>query len=125
MRTRRQEGAKTDAKGFFVARGVSSVSGDARHGRDARATCLSSRLRVFAFAWLFLVVIPVSLVRGAEPFILGADISWVPEDEADGATYFDHGVQKDIFQILHDYQFNYIRLRVFVDPRAPHGYAAG
>jgi len=59
------------------------------------------------------------------PFILGADISWVPEDEADGAQYFDHGVRKDIFQILHDYKFNYVRLRLFVDPSSSDGYARG
>jgi arabinogalactan endo-1,4-beta-galactosidase len=57
------------------------------------------------------------------PFILGADISWVPEDEADGAQYFDHGVQKDIFQILQEYKFNYVRLRVFVNPSSTNGYA--
>lgn len=57
------------------------------------------------------------------PFIFGADISWVPEDEADGAQYFDHGVRKDIFQILRDYKFNYIRLRLFVDPSSSNGYA--
>lgn len=59
------------------------------------------------------------------PFILGADISWVPEDEADGAQYFDLGTRKDILQILKDHGFNAIRLRVFVDPSAPRGYAAG
>jgi arabinogalactan endo-1,4-beta-galactosidase len=58
------------------------------------------------------------------PFILGAEVSWVPEDEADGAEYYDHGVKKDIFQILKEYKFNYIRLRLFVDPGAPDGYAA-
>jgi len=57
------------------------------------------------------------------PFILGADISWVPEDEADGAEYFDHGAKKDIFQILQDYKFNYIRLRLFVNPASTNGYA--
>lgn len=57
------------------------------------------------------------------PFILGADVSWVPEDEADGAQYFDHGVRKDMFQILHDYKFNYIRLRLFVNPSSSNGYA--
>src|SRR5436853_636370 len=59
------------------------------------------------------------------PFILGADISWVPEDEADGAQYFDGGVREDVVQILKDHAFNYVRLRVFVDPAAPGGYAAG
>src|ERR1035438_202327 len=57
------------------------------------------------------------------PFILGAEISWAPEDEADGAEYYDHGVRKDIFEILKEYKFNYIRLRLFVDPGAPDGYA--
>jgi len=50
------------------------------------------------------------------PFILGAEVSWAPEDEADGAVYYDHGVRKDIFAILKEYKFNYIRLRLFVNP---------
>jgi arabinogalactan endo-1,4-beta-galactosidase len=57
------------------------------------------------------------------PFILGAEVSWAPEDEADGAQYFDHGVRKDIFKILKEYKFNYIRLRLFVNPGATNGYA--
>src|SRR5215472_13049419 len=66
-----------------------------------------------------------NIVRNSRtgPFILGADISWVPEDEADGAQYFDRGTRKDIFQILRDYQFNYVRLRLFVNPSAADGYA--
>ena len=58
------------------------------------------------------------------PFILGAEVSWASEDEADGAVYYDHGVRKDIFAILKEYKFNYIRLRLFIDPGAPDGYAA-
>jgi arabinogalactan endo-1,4-beta-galactosidase len=57
------------------------------------------------------------------PFILGAEVSWVPEDEADGAEYYDHGVRKDIFAILKEYKFNYIRLRLFVNPASTNGYA--
>jgi arabinogalactan endo-1,4-beta-galactosidase len=57
------------------------------------------------------------------PFILGAEVSWVPEDEADGAEYFDHGVKKDIFEILKEHKFNYIRLRLFVNPASTNGYA--
>jgi arabinogalactan endo-1,4-beta-galactosidase len=57
------------------------------------------------------------------PFILGAEVSWAPEDEADGAEYFDHGVKKDIFEILKEYKFNYIRLRLFVNPSSTNGYA--
>ena len=59
----------------------------------------------------------------ARPYILGADVSWIQQDEAQGATYFDEGVQKDFFEILTDRAFNFARLWIFVDPSAPDGYA--
>jgi arabinogalactan endo-1,4-beta-galactosidase len=67
---------------------------------------------------------PGKSVSRQGPFILGADVSWVPEEEAAGATYYDNGVKMDIFDILKKYKFNYVRLRIFVDPKAPGGYAA-
>ena len=63
------------------------------------------------------------MTKRADPYIIGADISWIPEDEAAGATYFDKGVRKDIFEILTSHGFNWVRLRTFVDPKAPGGYA--
>jgi arabinogalactan endo-1,4-beta-galactosidase len=76
-----------------------------------------------------LVIAGLSMRAGAQaartqPFILGADISWVPQDEASGAVYYENGVKKDVFQIFKDYRFNYVRLRLFVNPKAPGGYAA-
>jgi arabinogalactan endo-1,4-beta-galactosidase len=68
---------------------------------------------------------PGKPVSRTGPFILGADISWVPEDEAAGATFYDNGKKMDIIAILKKYKFNYVRLRIFVDPSAPDGYAAG
>jgi arabinogalactan endo-1,4-beta-galactosidase len=59
-----------------------------------------------------------------DPAILGADISWVQEREARGIRYSDQGAQKDILEILKDHQFNWIRLRIFHDPKAPRGYSA-
>ncbi|MDR0518423.1 MAG: glycosyl hydrolase 53 family protein [Fibromonadaceae bacterium] len=53
-----------------------------------------------------------------EPFALGADISWIPQREAGGVKYADNGQVKDIFEILKEHKFNYIRLRLFVDPTA-------
>ena len=50
------------------------------------------------------------------PFLIGADISWIPEDEAAGARYFVKNQQKDPILLLRDAGFNAIRLRVFVDP---------
>lgn len=60
------------------------------------------------------------------PFILGADISSVQEAVDQGAVYIDtDGQQKNIIDLLKNHGFNYIRLRAFVDPGAPYGYAAG
>jgi arabinogalactan endo-1,4-beta-galactosidase len=58
-------------------------------------------------------------------FILGADVSWLLEDEAAGATYYDGDVKLDLLELLRARGFNYIRMRTFVDPSAPGGYAAG
>jgi beta-galactosidase len=55
--------------------------------------------------------------------ILGADISFLPELEAKGVKFSDKGVEKDAIQILKEYGFNYIRLRIFNDPAGPKGYS--
>ena len=56
-------------------------------------------------------------------FIVGADISAVPAAEARGIKFSDNGAQKDILQILKDHGFNYIRLRIFVEPTNQGGYS--
>lgn len=56
------------------------------------------------------------------PFILGADISFVQEEEDKGNVFVDGGVQKDFLQILTDHGFNYARLRLFHSPGNPNGY---
>jgi arabinogalactan endo-1,4-beta-galactosidase len=50
------------------------------------------------------------------PYLIGADVSWIPQDEAAGAVYFQDGVQKDPLLILKDAGFNAIKLRQFVNP---------
>jgi beta-galactosidase len=57
--------------------------------------------------------------------ILGADISFLPQLEARGIKFSENGVQKDVFEILKDHGFNYIRLRLFVDPANDSGYSPG
>ncbi len=70
-----------------------------------------------------------SAVQSAEakkvdvPFILGADISWVQEQEDEGIRFSDRGAHKDIFAILRDRKLNWIRLRIFNDPKADNGYS--
>ena len=66
---------------------------------------------------------------GAFPFnpsyILGADISWATQHEAEGYTYSDGTTKKPMEQIMAENGFNYIRLRTFVDPSASDGYSPG
>ncbi|MDR2732173.1 MAG: glycosyl hydrolase 53 family protein [Fibromonadaceae bacterium] len=53
-----------------------------------------------------------------EPFALGADISWIQQKENEGVRYYHEGMRQDPFIILKEHGFNYIRLRLFVDPTA-------
>lgn len=56
------------------------------------------------------------------PFILGADISGTQESDVE---YVDtDGQVKTIFEVLANHGFNYVRLRTFVEPGAPYGYAS-
>jgi arabinogalactan endo-1,4-beta-galactosidase len=58
------------------------------------------------------------------PFMIGADISQVEEQEDSGSTWVDDGMQMDMLALLRGRGFNWIRLRAFVDPRAQGGYSS-
>lgn len=55
--------------------------------------------------------------------MLGADISFLPELEDKGLSFHLNGDTLDALKMLHDYGFNYIRLRIFVNPENEKGYA--
>lgn len=55
--------------------------------------------------------------------IIGADISWLPQQEKHGASFSHNGVEKDVLEILKENHFNWIRLRLFVDPTTENGYS--
>ncbi|NQU88107.1 MAG: glycosyl hydrolase 53 family protein [Mariniphaga sp.] len=55
--------------------------------------------------------------------MIGADISFLPQLESRGIKFIDDGVEKDAIQMLKDHGFNYIRLRIFVNPEVPGGYS--
>jgi arabinogalactan endo-1,4-beta-galactosidase len=55
--------------------------------------------------------------------MIGADISFLPELEARGMKFKDNGIEKDAILILRDHGFNYIRLRIFVNPENDKGYS--
>ncbi|MEV0402374.1 glycosyl hydrolase 53 family protein [Actinoallomurus sp. NPDC050550] len=53
----------------------------------------------------------------AATFVKGADVSWLPQMEATGYTFYDSsGVQRDLLTILKGYGINAIRLRTWVNP---------
>ena len=82
-----------------------------------------------SFVYIFLIITSISLTvsnthaQKAPTKIIGADISFLPQLEARGIKFSDKGVQKDAIQILKEYGFNYIRLRIFVNPEADSGYS--
>lgn len=58
-------------------------------------------------------------------FIKGMDVSTLLEVEQLGAKFYDNGVEKDCFEILKSYDINYIRLRMWNDPKSEKGEAYG
>jgi arabinogalactan endo-1,4-beta-galactosidase len=59
-----------------------------------------------------------------DAFLIGADISWLPQQEAQGRCFSVAGVECDLLKILKEHHFNAIRLRIFVDPTVPGGYSS-
>jgi len=80
--------------------------------------------KLFLVTAAFLAVLSMMLCSRAadappartQPFILGADVTFLLEDEAAGAVFYDKGVKKDFFQILKDNKFNYVRVTSIVEP---------
>ena len=55
--------------------------------------------------------------------MIGADISWLPELENRGRKFYKGGEEIDAIQLLKEHGFNYIRLRLFVNPENEKGYS--
>ncbi len=55
--------------------------------------------------------------------MIGADISFLPEMEAKGKKFYDGGEEIEAIQLLKNHGFNFIRLRIFVNPENKNGYS--
>jgi len=55
--------------------------------------------------------------------MIGADISFLPQLEDQGRKFFENGKEKDAIRLLRDHGFNFIRLRIFVNPENKKGYS--
>lgn len=55
--------------------------------------------------------------------MIGADISFLPQIESRNVKFRENGAVKGAIALLSDHGFNYIRLRIFVNPENPEGYS--
>ncbi|MEZ0537435.1 glycosyl hydrolase 53 family protein [Caldicellulosiruptoraceae bacterium PP1] len=61
----------------------------------------------------------------SEDFIRGMDVSMLSQIEKSGGKFYDNGEQKDCLQILKDHGVNWIRLRIWNDPKDENGIDVG
>ncbi len=80
-------------------------------------------MKLCSITLLAVTVFAGPVVSAQAAFFLGADISWVQQQEDEGTHFSDHGVRQDIFTILKANKFNSIRLRIFNNPNAEKGYS--
>lgn len=65
---------------------------------------------------LLMLVIAFVPCVSAQQFIVGADVSFLADAEGKGVVFHDHGQPADALMILRAHQYNWARLRIFVDP---------
>lgn len=71
---------------------------------------------------VLVLLLSVSLHAETPQFAKGADISWLPQMEASGYTFYNEkGVKQNCFKILKNLRINAIRLRTFVNPNNDKG----
>ncbi|MBS2781848.1 glycoside hydrolase family 53 protein [Aeromonas salmonicida] len=86
------------------------------------AAMLATGLTMMAPSVLAAETVQIQPVKVAADFIKGADVSMLAEVEKHGGKFFDeHGNQQDAMAILKENGFNYIRLRLWVDPKDADG----
>jgi arabinogalactan endo-1,4-beta-galactosidase len=103
---------------------------------------LISALVVTLAAVFFIVILPklsaaprnlvdasgihVNPIEGLSPdFIMGADVSMLRQIELSGGKYYVNGIEEDCLQILKDHGVNWIRLRIWVNPKDANGDGLG
>jgi len=57
--------------------------------------------------------------------MMGADVSFIPQTEAEGRSFKLKGEEVDPLKLLKESGFNAIRLRIFVNPELENGYSPG
>ena len=76
--------------------------------------------------WKYADIVENKVTDLRSDFIIGMDASAVPSLEACGVKYYDDDYNEaDVFKILADHGFNYIRVRVWNDPTDGSGHTYG
>jgi arabinogalactan endo-1,4-beta-galactosidase len=60
---------------------------------------------------------PAPTVASCPRLAIGADVSFLPQAEADGTVFHDKGVAKPGLEILRSHGYGWVRLRLFNDPK--------
>src|ERR1017187_5146200 len=58
----------------------------------------------------------------AQSYAIGADVSFLGKCEQEGAVFKEGGQPKDVLALLHEHQYNWVRLRLFHDPSLSEGH---
>jgi arabinogalactan endo-1,4-beta-galactosidase len=82
--------------------------------------------QALVFLTFLLMIATIAAGQGtAAEKIIGADISFLPQLEAQGRKFYVDGVEGDALLLLKQHGFNYIRLRIFNSPSGDSGYSPG
>lgn len=99
-------------------------SGDSNHWKTCyKAPVMKGSLKRAVLVLLLLLASGPLAAAAAEPFLLGADTSWVQQQEEEGRTFSVGGTNADFYAILRGHGFNWIRLRLFHTPTNDGGYS--
>jgi arabinogalactan endo-1,4-beta-galactosidase len=60
---------------------------------------------------------PAAALRASDDYAVGADVSFLKQAEDHGTVFKDNGVAKPGLEILKDHGYNWVRLRIFNDPK--------
>jgi arabinogalactan endo-1,4-beta-galactosidase len=69
-------------------------------------------------AALVLCILCAPSVVRPQGYAVGADVSFLAKCEQDGVVFKENGRPKDVLLMLHEHNYNWVRLRVFHDPSA-------
>jgi arabinogalactan endo-1,4-beta-galactosidase len=69
-------------------------------------------------AGVFLLALSAASFSPAQEYAIGADVSFLAYAEQQGIVFTENGKPKDVLTILREHNYNWVRLRLFVDPAA-------